>query len=198
MRMCFFRCISLARVFIPRVSEFSLCSYRPSKYFLASDFIILRKSFSIDFCLCFRLPQGRLQPHPQYVSHLDGQVSGVRRSISPLTSISNQASSSLHQDPLGSSSSLGPLQRGSLTPSNNMDSLCDKLCKHEYEDNFDSLHVINPFSVSTQSSGKLRLILDLRFVNQFILKQKVKFQDYTTALDLFQYGGYAYSLDFKE
>ena len=48
----------------------------------------------------------------------------------------------------------------------------------------DSLHVINPLSVSTQSPGKRRLILDLRFVNQFILKQKVKFEDYKTALDL--------------
>ena len=194
--------------------------------------------------------------------------------MSPLTSISNQASSSLHQDPLGSSSSLGPPQRGSLTPSNDMDSLCDELSIHEYEDivevdyffdtvnvkgrlkdhiqfwvniqapefilsvisegyklpllhtpprsftknnlsaiknsvfvtesildllasdrisefSKDSLHVINPLSVSTQSSGKRRLILDLRFVNQFILKQKVKFEDYKTALDLFQYGGYA-------
>ena len=55
-----------------------------------------------------------------------------------------------------------------------------------------SLHVINPLSVSTKSSDKRRLILDLRFVNQFILKQKVKF-----ALDLFQYGGYACSFDLK-
>ena len=61
----------------------------------------------------------------------------------------------------------------------------------------DNLHVINPLSVSTQSSGKRRLILDLRFVNQFILKQKVKFEDYKTALDLFQYGGYACSFDLK-
>ena len=59
----------------------------------------------------------------------------------------------------------------------------------------DSLHVINPLSVSTQSSGKRRLILDLRFANQFILTQKVKFEDYKTALDLFQYGGYACSFD---
>ena len=61
----------------------------------------------------------------------------------------------------------------------------------------DSLHVTNPLSVSTQSSGKRRLILDLRFFNQFILKQKVKFEDYETALDLFQYGGYACSFDLK-
>ena len=159
------------------------------------------------------------------------------------TSIRNQATSSLHQDPLGSSSSLSPSQRGSLTPNNNMYSSCDELSKHEYEDivqvdyffdtvnvkarlkdhiqfwvniqapefilsiisegyklpllhtpprSFtkinlsainnsvfvtesildllawdripeffeDSLHVINPLSVSTQSSGKRRLILD--------------------------------------
>ena len=54
-----------------------------------------------------------------------------------------------------------------------------------------------PLSVSTQSSGKRRLILDLRFVNQFILKQQVKFEDYKTALDLFQYGRYACSFDLK-
>ena len=29
-------------------------------------------------------------------------------------------------------------------------------------------HVVNPLSVSTQSSGKKKLILDLRHVNQFI------------------------------
>ena len=188
--------------------------------------------------------------------------------MSHLTSTSNQASSSLHQDPLGSSSFLDPPQRGSLTPSNNMDSLCDELSKHEYEDivevdysfdtvnvkgrlkdhiqfwmniqapdfilsvisegyklpllhtpprsftknnlsainnsafvtesilallasgriselSKDSLHVINPLSVSTQTSGKRRLILDLRFVNQFIFKQKVKFEDYKTNKELF-------------
>ena len=65
---------------------------------------------------------------------MDGQVTGVKPAMSPLTSTSNQASSSLHQDPLGSSSSLGPPQRGSLTPSNDMGSLCDELSKRESED----------------------------------------------------------------
>ena len=45
LRMCFFGCISLARVFILRVAEFSLSSYISSKYFLAVDFIILREFF---------------------------------------------------------------------------------------------------------------------------------------------------------
>ena len=52
-RMCFFGCISLARVFILRVAEFSLSSYRSSKYFLAVDFIILRESFSVNFLFMF-------------------------------------------------------------------------------------------------------------------------------------------------
>ena len=34
-----------------------------------------------------------------------------------------------------------------------------------------SLHVINPLSVSTRSSGKRRLILDLRFVNSLSLSK---------------------------
>ena len=61
----------------------------------------------------------------------------------------------------------------------------------------DSLHVINPLSFSTQSSGKRRLILDLPFVNQFILREKVKFDDSKTTLDLFHYGGYACSFNLK-
>ena len=60
----FFGSISVVRVFILRVSEFSLSSYDSSKYFLAMDFIILRQSFSINFSSSFLLPQGCRQPHP--------------------------------------------------------------------------------------------------------------------------------------
>ena len=38
--------------------------------------------------------------------------------------------------------------------------------------------IINPLTVSVQSSGKKRLILDLRYVNHFVWKQKVKFEDW--------------------
>ena len=38
-------------------------------------------------------------------------------------------------------------------------------------------NIINPLSVSTRSSGKQRLILDLRHVNQFLYKQKFKCED---------------------
>ena len=37
--------------------------------------------------------------------------------------------------------------------------------------------IVNPLSVSVQSSGKKRLILELRHVNLYILKQKFKCED---------------------
>ena len=39
-------------------------------------------------------------------------------------------------------------------------------------------HVVNPLSVSVQSSGKKRLILDLRHVNKCVWKQNIKFEDW--------------------
>lgn len=44
--------------------------------------------------------------------------------------------------------------------------------------------VVNPLSVSTQSSGKKRLILDLRYPNQFVKKCRVKFEDAKSMLTL--------------
>ena len=38
-------------------------------------------------------------------------------------------------------------------------------------------YVINPLSVSPNSSGKKRLILDLRYVNKHLWKQSIKFED---------------------
>ena len=43
-------------------------------------------------------------------------------------------------------------------------------------------HVVNPLSVSIQSSGKKRLILDLRHVNHFIWKQKFRCEDWRVSL----------------
>ena len=58
-------------------------------------------------------------------------------------------------------------------------------------------HVVNPLSVSVQKSGKKRLILDLRHVNQFLEKEKVKFEDWKVALNYFQKGSYMISFDLK-
>ena len=37
--------------------------------------------------------------------------------------------------------------------------------------------VVNPLSVSENDSQKLRLILDLRYVNMHVFKDKIKFDD---------------------
>ena len=60
------------------------------------------------------------------------------------------------------------------------------------------LKVINPLSVSVQSFGKKRLILDLRpYVNQHVFKQKFKFEDWRDALDCFEKGCFFTKFDLK-
>ena len=61
----------------------------------------------------------------------------------------------------------------------------------------EKLHVINPLSVSVQSSGKKRLILDLRVVNACLYKRKVKFDDHNKALDYFTLNGFLIKFDLK-
>jgi len=58
-------------------------------------------------------------------------------------------------------------------------------------------HVVNPLSVSIQSSGKKRLILDLRYVNQFIWKNKFKREDLRVLLSYVNKGDYLSSFDLK-
>ena len=43
----------------------------------------------------------------------------------------------------------------------------------------------NPLHVAVQSSGKLRLILDLSHLNKFIIKKFVKYKDLRTVLQMF-------------
>ena len=49
-------------------------------------------------------------------------------------------------------------------------------------------HNVNPLSVAVQSSRKKRSILDLRFINKHVWKQKVKFEDLKVALNYFDKG----------
>ena len=59
------------------------------------------------------------------------------------------------------------------------------------------LKVVNPLSVSVQSCGKKCLMLDLRYVNQHIFKQKFKFEDWRVGLDYFEKGCYFTKFDLK-
>lgn len=94
------------------------------------------------------------------------------------------------------------VNKNNLSAINNSDFVVETIQELEgsgriIERPMNTLHVINPLSVSTQSCGKKRLVLDLRYVNQFIYKKKVKFEDYRKALEYFCLGGYALKFDLK-
>ena len=58
-------------------------------------------------------------------------------------------------------------------------------------------NIVNPLSVSVQSSGKKRLILDLRHVNLFVYKQKFKCEDLRVALSIISRGFSLFKFDLK-
>ena len=57
--------------------------------------------------------------------------------------------------------------------------------------------IVNPLSVSIQTSGKRRLILDLRHVNLYLFKRKFKCEDISVALQIFSKGFYLFKFDLK-
>ena len=57
--------------------------------------------------------------------------------------------------------------------------------------------VVNPLSVSIQPNGKKRLILDLRYINNFLIKHKVKYEDWKIALSYFQKSSFMITFDLK-
>ena len=57
--------------------------------------------------------------------------------------------------------------------------------------------VLNPLTVSENSSGKKRLILDLRYINQFVWKQKFKLDDWKTMTQYVRKGSFMFSFDLR-
>ena len=57
--------------------------------------------------------------------------------------------------------------------------------------------IMNPLSVSTHSSGKKRLILDLRHVNLYVYKQEFKYEDLKGALSIISRGYSLFKFDLK-
>ena len=57
--------------------------------------------------------------------------------------------------------------------------------------------IVNPLSVSVQSSGKKRLILDLRHVNKYVYKQRFKCADIKTLIQLIDKEYYMFKFDLK-
>ena len=58
-------------------------------------------------------------------------------------------------------------------------------------------YVVNPLTVAISDSGKERLVLDLRHVNRYIEKQKVKFEGVNEAKQYAKQGNYAVKFDLK-
>jgi hypothetical protein len=57
--------------------------------------------------------------------------------------------------------------------------------------------VMNPLTVAINVKGKKRLVLDLREVNPFLWKEKIKFDDWKVAQEYLDIGGYMYCFDLK-
>ena len=71
--------------------------------------------------------------------------------------------------------------------------ITDRIVQVEEHD----LIVCSLLSVATQPGGKQRLILDLRYVNNHVYKQTIKFEDWRTALQYFESGFFFTKFDLK-
>ena len=58
-------------------------------------------------------------------------------------------------------------------------------------------HVCSPLSVVSNSVGKQRLVINLRYLNGYLWKDKFKYEDMRIAMLLFQQGDYMFSFDLK-
>ena len=58
--------------------------------------------------------------------------------------------------------------------------------------------VVNPLSVNINHNGKKRLILDLRYINKHLIRDYIKFQDWTAFEKYVSPGSFAYKFDLKQ
>lgn len=77
------------------------------------------------------------------------------------------------------------------------DAVSELLFDGRIEEVFETPVIINPLSVSVQSSGKKRLILDLRHMNLHVYKQKFKCEDLSTLREISKLGFYFFTFDLK-
>ena len=59
-------------------------------------------------------------------------------------------------------------------------------------------YIVSPLTVAKNSHNKPRLILDLRYVNSFVYKDKIKFDDWRTMQDLVDNKGFLYKFDISQ
>ena len=61
----------------------------------------------------------------------------------------------------------------------------------------DKPYICSPLSVVQNSIGKKRLVINLRYLNRHLWKQRFKYEDLRTAMLLFKQGDYMFSFDLK-
>ena len=59
------------------------------------------------------------------------------------------------------------------------------------------LHVCSPLSVVVGSTGKKRLVINLRYLNQYLMQKKFKYEDIRTALTLMEGVSFLFTYDLK-
>lgn len=59
-------------------------------------------------------------------------------------------------------------------------------------------HVVSPLSVSTDRAGKKRLILDLRYVNKHLYKERISFDDWRVFENYISENSFGYKFDLKK
>lgn len=77
------------------------------------------------------------------------------------------------------------------------EAILDLLSDSRVEEVYERPVILNPLSVSVQSCGKKRLILDLRHINLFIYKQKFKCEDLATLREMSKPGDLFFTFDLK-
>ena len=75
--------------------------------------------------------------------------------------------------------------------------IAELLADNRVEELSSPLVILNPFTVSVQTSGKKRLILDLRHINLHVFKQKFKCEGLHTIRDVFSRHYFVFSFDLK-
>ena len=55
----------------------------------------------------------------------------------------------------------------------------------------------NPLTVAFKRTGKPRLLLDCRHINQYLIQYKYKYEDINTALEMLDLGSYVFSYDLE-
>ena len=77
------------------------------------------------------------------------------------------------------------------------EAILELLLANRVEELFSPPDIVDPLSVSVQSSGKKRLILDLRHINLHVYKQKFKREGLHTIKSAFAKDYFVFSFDFK-